>query len=164
MHHNHVADFAGIDFCFEVGRAQPGQAGVGDAGDARGFDRGNDAIGLIERHRHGLSEQDVLAGFGSGNRQLGERGDRRREMDNIDVLAREEVVIVLVPMDAKRLRKRVDLFTVWPRRRDQLRAGILRQRAPEVVGGIPVTEAENCDAVFAIHECSGNQFPVTSFQ
>src|SRR5262245_33343072 len=85
-------------------------------------------------------------------------------MNDIDVLPRQKVGVVLVSVNAKCFCERVELLTIRPGRRDQLSAGIFGQRAPEVIGRIPVTEAENCDAIFASHECSGNEFPVSSSQ
>src|SRR5436190_4068169 len=83
-------------------------------------------------------------------------------MDDVDVLSREQVVIVLVPVDAERLRERVELLAIGPRGRDEFGARIFRQRSREVVGGVPVTQTKDGDTIFAIHECS--TWSVTSCQ
>src|SRR5882672_7205623 len=87
-------------------------------------------------------------------------------MDDVDVLTREKVVVVLVSVNGERLGERIELHTVRPRRGDQLGPRIFGERSPEAVSGIPVTETENCDAVFATHECSkvSFQLPASSSQ
>src|SRR5436305_10023741 len=88
-------------------------------------------------------------------------------MDDVDVLSREQVVVVLVPVDAEGLGERVELLPIGPRGRDQFGARILRQRSREVVGRVPVTEAKDGDTELTAHECStwsvsSSPYPVSS--
>ena len=69
-------------------------------------------------------------------------------MDDVDVLAREQVVVVLVAVHAKRFRERIELRAVGPRRRHQFGARVFRQRPREVIGRIPMTKAQDGDAIF----------------
>src|SRR3954464_15605263 len=80
-------------------------------------------------------------------------------MADVDVLSREQVVIVLVTADAEHPRERVELLAIGPRGRDEFGARILRQRSRQVVGRVPVTETKDGDTMFAIHECSKSSMP-----
>jgi len=75
-------------------------------------------------------------------------------MDDVDILAGEKIVVVLVPVNAERPGERIELLTVGPGRGNQLGARLLRQRLPQVVAGIPVAEASDRDAPRPGHQPS----------
>src|SRR4051812_16063530 len=84
-------------------------------------------------------------------------------MNDIDVLAREQVVVILVAVHAKRFRERIELRAVGPRRGHQFGARVFRQRPRKVVSRIPMAKAQDGDSILTIHEIS-SQLPAPSFQ
>ena len=71
MHHDDVADLAGVDPRLQIRGAQTRQSRIRNARHARRFDGGDNLIRFVERHRHRLAEQDVFAGLRRRDRELG---------------------------------------------------------------------------------------------
>ena len=59
--------------------------------DAGPLDGGDDPVGVGERHRHRLLDEDRLARLGRGDAELGVRGRGARDRDGVDVGCREQL-------------------------------------------------------------------------
>jgi hypothetical protein len=116
-----LADLALVDPGFQIGEAQPHHSLKRETRDARRLHRVDHAIRLCDVHRHGLPEDDVLPLLGASDRQLRELRDGSREMDDVDMFLREQLIVAAVSFDAERAGERIQLRLVVPGRRDQLR-------------------------------------------
>ena len=106
VQHGEVADLAGVEPRLECLMAQPHQPLERHAHDAGRLDHRDHLVGLRHRHRHRLAHHDVLAGARRPHRQIGDVADRRGDVDDVDVVAADDRVVVGDAFDAERARSR----------------------------------------------------------
>ena len=88
----------------------------------------DDAVGLGDGHRHRLAEDEVLAGARRGDGDLGDLRNRRRDVDDVHVLAREHLAIVGVSGHAEGRGEGGELGGVFSGDGGQPRVRILGER------------------------------------